>query len=170
MAVSPAIERFCLNCGHDLHPGRPVRDDTRKAAKQRHAAWIRAGRPLAGATVETGAATGAPTADAPPETADPPPAAGETAPVAELIYWTQCSRVLADLQRVAQANADRLRRECLAFDLNAEELDRRVKAGLTPVAGVLPDGVPAPPDWYPDPAGSELRRYWNGVAWTQQLS
>ena len=29
-----------------------------------------------------------------------------------------------------------------------------------------PDFRSVPPDWYPDPAGAPVQRYWDGVAWT----
>ena len=61
----------------------------------------------------------------------------------------------------------------------AEELAARSSLGAVqagdPVAPPLPSAEPMldpalpPSGWYPDPAGSNARRYWDGQAWTESV-
>ncbi|HWE54295.1 MAG TPA: DUF2510 domain-containing protein [Acidimicrobiales bacterium] len=38
-----------------------------------------------------------------------------------------------------------------------------------PQAASAPDATHPPAGWYPDPAGSNGRRYWDGQAWTESV-
>jgi hypothetical protein len=61
---------------------------------------------------------------------------------------------------------------------NAEELASRFSPDASPsvdpitpplpVAAALNPALP-PAGWYPDPAGSNARRYWDGQAWTEMV-
>jgi hypothetical protein len=38
-----------------------------------------------------------------------------------------------------------------------------------PLTAPMPGAVLPPAGWYPDPAGSNARRYWDGQAWTEAV-